>query len=203
MIPDFVRHLTNSEVLIGLSGSLFEVGWTLPQLLVARYIVRSAHKKWWFIGPNIPVRFVILAFAGLILLLGKGRPEAILPAFFICYGIAAVGDGLVGVPWADLSGTSMDVHWRARLFGIQNALTGLIMLGLAPVIALILAGADFPVTTPCSSASPARCSRSPSCRRCSFTSCRAARRSNGSPRWASSCPTSGGCCAAMDRSGPS
>lgn len=144
VIPDFVRHLTSSEILIGLSGSLFEVGWTLPQLLVARYIVRSAHKKWWFIGPNIPVRFVILAFAGLIVLLGKGRPEAILPAFFICYGIAAAGDGLVGVPWADLSGTSMDVRWRARLFGIQNAVTGLIMLGLAPVIALILAGADFP-----------------------------------------------------------
>src|SRR4051812_15946623 len=58
VIPDFVRHLTNSEVLIGLSGSVFDIGWTLPQLFIARYIVRAERKKWWFVGPSIPVRFV-------------------------------------------------------------------------------------------------------------------------------------------------
>src|SRR6478735_5296468 len=41
LIPDFIRHLTNSEVLIGLSSSIFDVGFTLPQLFIARYIVRS------------------------------------------------------------------------------------------------------------------------------------------------------------------
>ncbi len=81
VIPDFIRHLTNSEVLIGLSSSLFDVGWTLPQLFIARYIVRFERKKWWFVGPNIPVRFVILTFAIITVLLGKDRPEAILLAF--------------------------------------------------------------------------------------------------------------------------
>lgn len=144
VIPDFVRRLTDSEILIGLSGSLFEIGWMLPQLFIARYIVRFARKKWWFAGPNIPVRFVILIFAVVTVLLGKGRPDTILLAFFICYGIAAVGDGIVAVPWADLSGTSLTARWRARVFGIQSAATGLIMLGIAPLIALILGGADFP-----------------------------------------------------------
>src|SRR5688572_5196475 len=46
VIPDFVRRLTDSEILIGLSGSLFEIGWTLPQLFIARYIVRHERKKW-------------------------------------------------------------------------------------------------------------------------------------------------------------
>ncbi|MCZ2094833.1 MAG: hypothetical protein LC121_00915 [Anaerolineae bacterium] len=100
IIPDFVRHLTDSEILIGLSGSLFDVGWTLPQLFIARYIVRFERKKWWFAGPNIPVRFVILIFAGITVLLGREQIGAILFAFLICYGIAAVGDGIVGVPWA-------------------------------------------------------------------------------------------------------
>ena len=63
VIPDFVRNLTDSEILIGFSGSLFEIGWTLPQLFIARYVVRFERKKWWFAGPNIPVRFVILIFA--------------------------------------------------------------------------------------------------------------------------------------------
>lgn len=100
VVPDFVRRLTDSEVLIGLSGNIFTIGFTLPQLFVARYIVGYARKKWWFVGPNIPVRFVILLFAGLVFWLGQERVGFILLAFFICYSIAAFGDGLVGVPWA-------------------------------------------------------------------------------------------------------
>ncbi|MCC6802317.1 MAG: MFS transporter [Anaerolineae bacterium] len=146
IIPDFVRHLTDSEILIGLSGSLFDVGWTLPQLFIARYIVRFERKKWWFVGPNIPVRFVILIFAGITVLLGREQIGAILFAFLICYGIAAVGDGIVGVPWADLSGTSLNERWRARMFGWMNASVGVIMLGVAPVIGVILGsgGPEFP-----------------------------------------------------------
>ena len=146
VIPDFVRRLTDSEVLIGLSGSLFTIGFTLPQVIIARYIVRSARKKWWFVGPNLLVRFVILIFAGIVVLLGKDQPGLILLAFLMCYSIAALGDGLVGVPWADLIGTSLDGRWRARMFGYTNAGAGLIMLGVAPLIALVLgdSGPGFP-----------------------------------------------------------
>ncbi len=146
LIPDFIRRLTSSEVLIGLSSSLFDVGWTLPQLFIARYLVRFERKKWWFAGPNIPVRFVMLIFAVLTVTLGKDRPEAILLAFLICYGIAAVGDGIVGVPWAVLVGTSLDNRWRARMFGLTSAATGVIMLGVSPLIGVILsdAGPAFP-----------------------------------------------------------
>jgi MFS family permease len=146
LIPDFVRHLTRSEVLIGLSSSMFDVGWTMPQLFIARYIVGSERKKWWFIGPNIPVRFVMLIFAGLTVLIGKERPGSILLAFLICYSIAAFGDGLVGVPWADLAGTSLDSRWRARMFGLTTVSTGVIMLGIAPLVGLVLsdAGPSFP-----------------------------------------------------------
>lgn len=146
VIPDFIRRLTDSEILIGLSSSLFDIGWMLPQLFMARYLVRVARKKWWFIGPNIPVRFAMLAFAGLIVLLGAGQPGALLVAFLICYGIAAVGDGIVGVPWVDLIGSSLDDRWRARFIGLMTALTGLIMLGVSPLVGAILGpgGLGFP-----------------------------------------------------------
>jgi len=146
VVPDFVRQLTSSEILIGLSGSMFTVGYMLPQLLVARYIVRYARKKWWFVGPNIPVRLVMLIFAGITVWLGEGRPGAILAAFFVFYGIAALGDGLVGVPWADLAGTSLNNRWRARVFGFGDAVTAVGLLAIAPVIGIILgdAGPAFP-----------------------------------------------------------
>lgn len=146
VIPDFVRHLTDSEILIGLSGSLFAIGFTLPQLLVARHIVRYARKKWWFVGPNLPVRCMILLFALLTVWLGAERPQIILLAFFGCYMLAAVGDGLVGVPWADLAATSLDHRWRARMFGIAAIVTGVVMLLVSPLIGVILSerGPAFP-----------------------------------------------------------
>ena len=146
VIPDFVRHLTSSEILIGLASSLFGIGYLLPQLFIARYLVRYARKKWWFVGPNIPVRFALVVLAGVIIWLGKDKPELVLLAFFLCYGVAAFGDGLVGVPWADLIGTSLDNKWRARMFGYTTASVGILLLLAAPLIAVILgeSGPGFP-----------------------------------------------------------
>ena len=52
----------------------------------------------------------------------------------------------MGVPWADLIGTSLDNRWRARMFGWMSAGAGLIMLAVAPLIGVILsdAGPGFP-----------------------------------------------------------
>ena len=78
--------------------------------------------------------------------LGGERSGLILLAFFICYGIAALGDGIVGVPWADLAGTSLDNRWRARVLGFTAAASGIIMLLIAPLFGRILgeSGPGFP-----------------------------------------------------------
>ena len=144
VVPDFVRRLTDSEVLIGIFSSLFSIGFLLPQLFVARYIVCYDRKKWWFVGPNIPVRFVILIFAGIAVWLGKDQPQLTLLAFFICLAIAAFGDGVVGVPWADLAGTSLDHRWRARFFGLTTVITSVTLLLVAPLVGLILGDPNLP-----------------------------------------------------------
>ena len=146
VIPDFVRRLTDSEILIGLSGNLFTIGYTLPQLFVARYIVQWARKKWLFVGANIPTRFMMLIFAATLAWLGKDRPLLILAVFFGAYSLTAFGDGLVGIPWADLIGNSLNEKWRARMFGVSTAITGLLMLIAAPIIGRVLGenGPPFP-----------------------------------------------------------
>lgn len=146
VIPDFVRRLTDVEVLIALSSQMFEILWLLPQLLIARQLVRVRRKKWWFVGPNIAARPMLILFAGTMLVLGPDRPGAILAAFLLFYGLAALGDGVVGVPWLDLVGSSLDARRRARLFGYGNALVGVAMLAIAPVIRWILGaeGLSFP-----------------------------------------------------------
>ena len=89
---------------------------------------------------------MILLFALLTFWLGAGQPQLILIAFFICYSLAAFGDGLVGVPWADLAATSMDHRWRARMFGIATVIIGSLMLLVSPLIGVILSerGPAFP-----------------------------------------------------------
>lgn len=146
LIPDFIRRLTSSEVLIGFSSSLFDVGAMLPQLFVARYLVRLERKKRWFVIPNIPVRLAFLVFAAVVFLVSKEQPGLILLAFLICYGAAAFGDGFVGVSWSDLLGSSLDNRWRARVFGWMSAISGIVMLGAAPLIAAALGhpALDFP-----------------------------------------------------------
>ncbi len=138
VIPDFVRKLTDSEILIAMSSQVFEIGWLLPQLLVARWLVGVERKKWWFVGPNIPVRVLILVFSGTIILLGSDHLSVILVLFFVFYALAGLGDGLVGVPWMDMMGSSLDDRRRTRMFGLGYALTGIIMLVLAPAVRLIL-----------------------------------------------------------------
>jgi MFS family permease len=84
VIPDFIRSLTDSEIIISLSTTLFEIGFTFPQLFIAHFIVRSERKKWWFIGPNIPVRFVILIFALLAVWLGS-YPDCLPDLLWHCF----------------------------------------------------------------------------------------------------------------------
>lgn len=146
VIPDFVRKLTSSEILIGLSSQMFEIGYLLPQLFVARQLVRVENKKWWFVGPNIPVRLLILSFAGIVVLLGPERKTEMLLLFLVFYALAALGDGIVGVPWMDLLGSSLDSTRRTRMFGFGTAIVGVGILGLTPVVRFVLgdSGPSFP-----------------------------------------------------------
>jgi MFS family permease len=146
VIPDFVRKLTGSEILIAFSSQMFEILWLMPQLLVARWLIRVENKKMWFVIPNIPVRTLMLFFAGIVVVVGPGHPGVLLAFFFLFYGMVAIGDGLVGVPWVDLMGSSLDNRRRARLFGLGNALLGVTVLGIAPVIHFVLSddGPNFP-----------------------------------------------------------
>jgi MFS family permease len=90
----------------------------------------------------------MFTFGLLTILLGKDQPQLILIAFLCCFATAALGDGIVSVPWAVLAGTSLDRRWRARLYGFTTASVGLIMLAVSPLIGLLLgkSGPGFPTS---------------------------------------------------------
>lgn len=83
---------------------------------------------------------------GVVVLLGPDRKAEMLALFLLFYALAALGDGVVGVPWIDLLGSSLDNKRRARLFGHGTAIVGVAMLGLSQVVRLVLSdrGPAFP-----------------------------------------------------------
>lgn len=144
VIPDFLGHLTKSQVLVGLLSNFFSIGNTLPQLIIARLIVGSPHKKPWFILPNLFVRWVVILFGLFTIMVGKEQPTLILIAFAICYAIASIGDGLVVVPYVEMIGSSLNNRWRARMFGLTTTITSISMLLVAPLVGFILSDYAFP-----------------------------------------------------------
>src|SRR5712691_8972891 len=54
VVPDLVRHLTDSETIIGLAGALYPFAWLVPQLLFAQVINRSTRRKPFMTWSVIP-----------------------------------------------------------------------------------------------------------------------------------------------------
>jgi len=65
VLPAFIRHFTSSNFLIGFISSLGDLGWFLPQILVANFTQKLRRKKsmviFTGIGERIPWLFLFLA----------------------------------------------------------------------------------------------------------------------------------------------
>lgn len=146
VVPDFVRRLTTSDVLIGFSGSLYSFTWLLPQLYFAQIISRSARRKPFMSRYVIPFRLTMPIMAAVVAATSPGNQNGILAAFLAGYAIFALGDGLITLVWADLLGSSLPARWRSTLFGTAQfgvAIGALIMRELVRHI-LGPAGPAFP-----------------------------------------------------------
>lgn len=145
VIPNFVGQLTDNSTLIGLAGTMLTVGWLLPQLISASFLARTAHKKPWLVWPMLPARSIWGLMAIATLLIGGNNPGLLLVMFFVFYGFFSLGDGLTGVPWQDMLGTSIPPSLRGRLFGIGTGLSALLVgIIVAPLAKLIIDAGSMP-----------------------------------------------------------
>jgi MFS family permease len=128
VVPSFVRQLTDSQVLIGLAGSLFTVCWLLPQLFLAPVFSRHTHRKR-FMNPSGLFRLAILLMAMLIGMFGADNPGMTLVAFFGLYAFFAATDAWITLAWGDFLGSSVPNHLRGTLFGVGQFTVAISALG--------------------------------------------------------------------------
>jgi len=142
--PALVSRLTDSALLIGLVGTVFRLGWLLPQLAVAHLIQGKLRKKP-YLYPGIVGRIVAGLLVPVALVLGLVRyPGAMLAVIFAYLGLFAASDSAVAVPWLDILARAVPVERRGRLFGLSQVISRLIGIGVGVAVGRIIGSPGLP-----------------------------------------------------------
>jgi len=144
---DFVARLGAGAVVVGLAGSVWRISWMMPQLVFGQIVNRARRKKHYATIPGIPARTWFLPVALLMIAAGPEQPELLIVLLLSGYAVLAFGDGLSSVAWMDVIGSSLSNNHRSWLFGLAQAVVGVIVaLLVAPLVRAILspAGPAFP-----------------------------------------------------------
>src|SRR5512146_133080 len=93
IIPLFVIHLTDSALLIGLVPAIHNMGWQLPQLLMAGWMSRARRYKPLTLWMTIHERVPFLGLAVVALLVPHSTTTLILTLIFILLVWQGTGAG--------------------------------------------------------------------------------------------------------------
>ena len=126
VIPLFVATMTDSAVLIGLIPAIHNMGWQLPQLLVAKRINKMGKVKPHVLFMTIQERIPILALAIVGLLLPVIGSTAGLIATFAILIWQGLGAGFTANPWQIMISRIIPGNVRATFFGGQSAAANLL-----------------------------------------------------------------------------
>lgn len=135
VMPVFLRYLTASNPLIGLITSLQTVGWTTIQLVAARWIHNKPRRKPYLVYFSLGAPLAYTALAWALFCIPAGRQMMLLGVFVLCVMVAALVDGLIGVPWLDFFGRAVPATVRGRLMGVQEMLFAAFSVGVGAIVA--------------------------------------------------------------------
>lgn len=122
----YASYLTESSVLIGLIPAMQPVAYSLPQLLLARQIQHFPRHKPFLVRLGIMERLPYL-FVALSIFLWPNAPSWL--AFSLLLLSFLVGNGSGGImspAWKSLLAKLIPVRRRGLMFGLSNALGGLL-----------------------------------------------------------------------------
>lgn len=143
IVPAFVRHLTDSNLLVGLLAAVVQVGWTLPALLFASYTERLPRKKRFILLVTLGERLPYLGLAGLALLAPEAPGLALAGTLLLVAVFTGTG-GALGPAWLDFVARAIPVRRRGSFFGLSSALGGALGIGAAAIARAALDAHGFP-----------------------------------------------------------
>ncbi len=146
VLPEFVRQLTGSAVLIGLIISLTEGAWRAPQLLFAHWLANKPRKKIYLTRAGLVGRPAYLIMA-LALAFGVAKaPTIAVSLFFVLHTMMFTAMSVDTLVWWDVLAKAIPTNRRGRVLGYSTALRGMISIAVGLLMAYLLgdSGPGFP-----------------------------------------------------------
>jgi MFS family permease len=145
ILPDFIRKLTDSLIVVGLFSTVTSGAWLLPQLIYARHLMSKRRKKPYLVlGTAIGRPFYLLYAVALGL--GLRDPRLALVLLFAAQVMFMGTDSLASVAWFDIYAKAIPVNRRGRMIGMAQAIRGVLAFGVGVLLTFLLSdkGPPFP-----------------------------------------------------------
>lgn len=145
ILPVFLRHLTDSPLVIGLVPAVLDMGWFLPQLFIAPY-VQGRRQYGLLLGLGLIERIPFIALPVLMWLMPSLAEASLLSllVFFVLLVLRALGSGIVAPSWQEFIARIIPITIRGRFFSAQQLLGNFLALGGAAGGAFVLQRYPYP-----------------------------------------------------------
>lgn len=124
VLSAFVHKLTESNLLVGLTGSMLTAGWMWPQLLVSNLLEHRQRKMpYYALGMSIRV-FAWFAIFLCTVQIGAQSPLILAGCFLAFYFLSSSAMGVSTLPYMDIVSKSIEPNRRARFFSLRQLFGG-------------------------------------------------------------------------------
>lgn len=144
IIPLFVSNLTDSKIIIGLAGSIENIGWYLPQIVAAGLTLHHSRQLRIY---KQAAYFRIFSFALLVLavfFLPLKNPALCLVAFLLLLTLYSLSGGMAGIAFMDIVGRSVPSYRRGSFFGLRMTIGGALGILAGLVVNSLLIEYEYP-----------------------------------------------------------
>ena len=145
ILPAYVKHFTESDIVVGSITTAMMLGFSLPQILASHHTRHVERKKRFIMLVSIPQRIPWLFLAITTFALAGSNSKTMLGLFFIFFTTYALSTGILIPSWMEFIAAIIPQEKRGRLFGYRNFLSSGFGVLAAVLANRILAGMPFPI----------------------------------------------------------
>ena len=144
VLPAFILHFTQSRFVVGLAGSLYRMGWSLPQLLISNHVERLRYKMPFYWVSNLIRMSLLAAVVPLVYFGALEHPWLVLVGFFVLFGVGSLLGGGAGLPFTDIVGRMLPAGVVGRFYAQRFFFgAGLMGTGAGLVVRWVLGRGDL------------------------------------------------------------
>lgn len=138
VLPAFIHKLTQSDIMVGLTGSMMTAGWMWPQLLMSNLLEHRPRKMpFYALGMSVRVLAWLAVFFCTIII-GEQNPMLLSVCFLGFYFLSSSAMGVSTLPYMDIVSKSIGPQQRARFFSLRQLYGGFFAIWVGFLVRAVL-----------------------------------------------------------------